>query len=260
MSEFKIRKLFLTENACYKSGKKMKPKGIMFHSTGANNPFLSRYVGPDDGFLGYNKYNNHWNQYKPDGRSVCVHAFIGYTKDKKSIATYQTLPWNHVGWHSAYGPKGSANTMGYIGFEICEDGLADKNYFDKVYKEAIDLSVYLCEKYNLTEKNIIDHSEGNKMGIASNHGDVKHWFTRFGKSMDTVRKDVALRLKGVDPMGSVFKDVDDNRWSIDFIKKASELGIIVGDEKGNFNPGGNLTREQAAVIAVRIVEAVKGGK
>lgn len=41
-----LRKLILTENACYKAGRKITPKGIMVHSTGANNPYLRRYV-PD---------------------------------------------------------------------------------------------------------------------------------------------------------------------------------------------------------------------
>ena len=81
----------LTNNACYKAGRKITPKGVMVHSTGANNPNLKRYVGPDDGKLGYNQYGNHWNQDKPDGREVCAHAFIGKLADG-SVATYQTLP------------------------------------------------------------------------------------------------------------------------------------------------------------------------
>lgn len=44
-----VKKLILTNNACYKAGKTITPKGIMVHSTGANNPWLKRYVGPDDG-------------------------------------------------------------------------------------------------------------------------------------------------------------------------------------------------------------------
>lgn len=72
-----LHKLILTNNACYKTGKTITPKGIMVHSTGANNPNLKRYVGPDDGLLGKNQYNNHWNQDNPDGRQVCVHGFIG---------------------------------------------------------------------------------------------------------------------------------------------------------------------------------------
>ena len=68
------------------------------HSTGANNPWLKRYVGPDDGLLGKNQYNNHWNQ--PMDREVCVHAFIGKLADG-TVATYQTLPWDYRGWHCA---------------------------------------------------------------------------------------------------------------------------------------------------------------
>jgi len=179
-----LRKLILTENACYKAGKKITVKGIMVHSTGANNPWLKRYIGPDDGLLGKNQYNNHWNTYHPGGREVCVHAFIGKLKDG-TIATYQCLPWNHRGWHAG----GSANNT-HIGFEICEDGLADGTYFKKVYQEAVELCAYLCKEYGLTEKNIICHSEGYRQGVASNHGDVMHWFPKHNKSMDTFRADV----------------------------------------------------------------------
>ena len=56
-----LHKLILTNNACYKAGRTITPKGIMVHSTGANNPNLKRYVGPDDGLLGVNQYNNHWS-------------------------------------------------------------------------------------------------------------------------------------------------------------------------------------------------------
>lgn len=183
-----LNKLIFTENACYKAGRKITVKGIMVHSTGANNPWLKRYVGPDDGLLGQNKYNNHWNAYHPGGREVCVHGFIGKLADG-TVATYQTLPWDHRGWHAG----GSANNT-HIGFEICEDGLSDATYFNKVYQEAVDLCVYLCKEYGLTEKNIICHSEGHKQGIASNHGDVMHWFPKHGKSMDTFRADVKVLL------------------------------------------------------------------
>ncbi len=183
-----LYKLILTKNACYKAGRTISPKGIMIHSTGANNPYLNRYSGPDDGLLGSNQYNNHWNQDKPGGRQVCVHAFIGKLADG-IIATYQTLPWDHRGWHCGSGLKGSGNDT-HIGFEICEDGLTDASYFNAVYKEAVELCVYLCKQYGLTEKDIICHSEGHKLGIASNHSDVMHWFPKHGKSMDTFRADV----------------------------------------------------------------------
>ena len=116
----RLYKLFLTKNNCYKAGRGIKPKGIMVHSTGANNPWLKRYVGPDDGRLGENANGTHWNTPTPGGRKVCVHAFIGKLKDG-TVATYQTLPWTYRGWHAG----GSANNS-YIGFEICEDNLQYK--------------------------------------------------------------------------------------------------------------------------------------
>lgn len=183
-----LQKQILTNNACFKAGRTITPKGIMVHSTGANNPWLKRYVAPDDGLLGKNQYGNHWNQDKPDGRQVCVHAFIGKLADG-SIATYQTLPWNHRGWHAG----GAANDT-HIGFEICEDNLSDATYFRKVFSEAVELCVYLCKLYNLTENDIICHSEGYKLGIASNHADVMHWFPRHGESMDTFRAAVKAGL------------------------------------------------------------------
>ena len=193
-----INKLILTKNNCYKTGRKHKVRGWMLHCTGANNPFLSRYIGPDDGIIGYNKYGNHWNQPKPGGRSVLVHGFIGYTKNKERIATYQTLPWDHVGWHSGYGRIGSANTRGFIGVEMCEDGLRDRDYFNECYKQAVELCAYHSKLYGfpINPNTVMDHSDGNKLGIASNHGDVKNWFRHHNKTMDDFRTDVKKLLAG----------------------------------------------------------------
>jgi len=187
-----LRTLILTNNACFKAGRTITPQAIMIHSTGANNPWLRRYVGPDDGFLGRNRHNNHWNQDRPGGRQVCVHAFIGKLADG-SIATYQTLPWNHRGWHCGRGARGSGNDT-HISVEICEDNLMGADYFKKVYSEAVELCVYLCKLYGLTEQNIISHSEGHRLGIASNHADVSHWFVRHSESMDSFRVEVRKAL------------------------------------------------------------------
>lgn len=191
-----LHKQLLTKNECYTRGVPITPIGVMVHSTGANNPNLKRYVQPDDGLLGTNNAGNHFNQFRPGGRKVCVHAFIGKLADG-TIATYQTLPWAMRGWHSGTGSKGSANNMGYIGFEICEDGLTDPAYFRKVYREAVELTAYLCKLYKLDPKKdgvIICHSEGHKRGIASNHEDVMHWFPKHGKSMDAFRADVVMEM------------------------------------------------------------------
>ena len=228
-----LHKLIFTENDCYKAGKTIVPKGIMVHSTGANNPNLKRYIGPDDGLLGVNQYGNHWNTATPGGRQVCVHAFIGKLKDG-TIATYQTLPWNMRGWHGG----GSSNNT-HIGFEICEDGLSDASYFSAVYKEAVELCVYLCKQYGLTEKNIICHCEGYKQGIASNHGDVMHWFPKHGKSMDTFRADVKAGLAAADTPIEPEKPVDVEKTVWD------KLYAFLGDPYGVAGLMGNLYAESS---------------
>lgn len=181
-----LNQQYLTKNDCYKAGKTITVKKLMLHSTGANNPRISRYVQPDDGVIGDNPNNNDWNR---SGVEKCVHAFIGLDK-KGLVKTYQTLPWNRRGWHAG----GSANND-HIAVEICEDDLKDGDYFKAVYEEAVELFAYLCTKYDLTEKDIDTHSEGHAKGIASNHGDVMHWFPKHGKSMDTFRADVKKELK-----------------------------------------------------------------
>ena len=236
-----LHTLMFTENACYKANRKITVKGIMVHSTGANNPWLKRYVGPDDGLLGKNRYNNHWNTYHPGGREVCVHGFIGKLDDG-TIATYQTLPWDHRGWHAG----GSANNT-HIGFEICEDGLSDPTYFRAVYNEAVEQCAYLCKQFGLTEADIICHSEGYKKGIASNHGDVMHWFPRHGKSMDTFRADVKALLSTEDKKTEVSDEyptkLTDGYYRVRkaWSDKKSQLGayrvLAYAKAKADNNPG-----------------------
>ena len=189
-----LKKLIFTECDAYKVGRKIVPKGVMVHSTGANNPNLCRYVGPDDGTLGQNQYNNHCNM---PGVGASVHAFIGKLADG-SIATYQVLPWDYRAGHCASGRNGSGNDT-HIAFEICEDGLTDPVYFSKVYQEAVELTAMLCKEYKLdplADGVVICHSEGYKRGIASNHSDVMHWFPKHSKSMDTFRADVKALIDG----------------------------------------------------------------
>lgn len=189
-----LHTLLLTKNDCYKRGQYITPIGIVVHSTGANNPNLKRYVGPDDGLLGYNSNNNHWNM---SGVGACVNAFIGKLKDG-TVATYQTLPWNMRPWGCASGKKGSYNNS-HIQFEICEDGLNDRAYFDKVYTEAVQLCIYLIKKYpTIKVENIVCHHEAYRLGYGSNHIDVEHWFPRHNKTMDDFRNDVRKGLNKED--------------------------------------------------------------
>lgn len=203
-----------TQSTCYKGTRKMTPKGVLWHSTGANNPSLKRYVQPSEvkpvedtytkeqwlTILGKNKYSNDWNHIE---RQAGLNCWIGKLADG-TVTTIQTMPWDYRPWGCGSGSKGSCNS-GWMQFEICEDTLTNKDYFEAVYKEACEITAYYCKMYNIDPKGtvvhegvtvptILCHYDSYKLGLGSNHGDVDHWFKKYGKTMDSVREDVAKLL------------------------------------------------------------------
>lgn len=243
----------LVHNSCYIKGEHIRPRGVMVHSTGAANPWLRRYVAPDDGRLG-EPSSRHWNQ---SGVGACVHAFIGRLADG-SIAAYQTLPWTMRGWHCG----GTGNDT-HISFEICEDKLADKGYFRATYQAAVELTAYLCKRFSLdplADGVVLCHSEGYKRGIASNHADVMHWWGRYGVSMDNFRRDVAEKMKGGErdlteqEVRAIIREelaaaqaardkLPASDWAAEKLKQAKAAGITDGTR-----PRGWATREEVALM------------
>jgi hypothetical protein len=204
-----------TQSTCYNGTQKMSIKGVLWHSTGANNPNIKRYVQPseirpkEDSYsrdkwlqvLGKNRYQNDWNHIE---RKAGVNCWIGRLADG-SVASIQTLPWDFRPWGCGKGKKGSCNDS-WIQIEICEDGLTDKEYFSQIYKEACELTAYLCKTFNIDPKDfvvhngikvptILCHQDSYKLGLGSNHKDIYHWFSRYGKDMITVRTEVAKLIK-----------------------------------------------------------------
>lgn len=161
---------FLTKNDCYKAGVKFTPRGIMVHSTAVPGAMAKNFLSS-------------WNKSFKDGETdiqACVHFFIDDT------GIYQTLPLDIRSWHAG----SPANDM-FLSFEICEP--ADYNdavYFAKVWKNAVDLCVWLTQKYNFDTDMIICHCEGYQKGWATNHADVMHWFPIQNKNMDMFRDEV----------------------------------------------------------------------
>ena len=229
----------LTQNDCYKENRIIVPKGVMVHSTGADNPTLKRYVQPVDSTpgrdgllerLGVNVNGNDWNH---EPRDACVHAFIGELADG-SVATVQTLPWNHRGWHAGTGTSGKSANDTHISFEICEDGLTDPDYFRLVYREAVELTAYLCRQYGLdplADGVVICHQEGYRRGVACNHADVLHWFPKQGKSMDDFRADVAAEMKREDDDMTYYKTLDEvPEYYRPAVEKLVKAGALKGME------------------------------
>lgn len=204
----------MTQSTCYRNSRLMAVRGVLWHSTGANNPNLKRYVQPDDNapdraellaLLGKNTNGNDWNHIAVEAG---LNAWIGKLADG-SVASVQTMPWNFRPWGCGSGRKGSCND-GWIQFEICEDDLTDGAYFEAAYREACELTAYLCVLYGLdpfgtalyagTEVPVIlCHRDSAALGLGSSHADVLHWFGRYGRTMDDVRRDVAALMAEREP-------------------------------------------------------------
>lgn len=270
----KLLRCMLSENDCFKQGETITPRGVMIHSTGADNPMLRRYVQPAAGDrerqsllaqLGDNPNGNDWNR---PGLSVCVHGFVGKLADG-SVACVQTLPWNCRGWHAGNGTTRPSANNTHISVEICEDGLDDPEYFGAVYRAAVELTAHLCTLYGLDPLEpgvIVCHSEGYRLGMASNHADVEHWFPRFDKSMRDFRADVEAETeKGAGEVGMEEKfdrlmerwlrqriTLPPSAWSKVEREWAEGAGIFRGDGEGNMNYRSFCTREELAVALYRV--------
>ncbi|MBQ2803045.1 MAG: N-acetylmuramoyl-L-alanine amidase [Lachnospiraceae bacterium] len=181
----------LTQNFCYRAGKKIVVKGLMLHSVGCPQPSAEVFV-------------KKWN--RSDAARACVHAFI----DGNTGKVYQTLPWNHRAWHCG----GSANNT-HIGVEMCEPAclryLSGANFncsnketamevVKRTYDVAVELFASLCKQFQLDPLKdgvIVSHKEGHERGIASGHGDPEHLWSglQSNYTMDGFRRDVSIAMK-----------------------------------------------------------------
>lgn len=210
----------MTQSTCYKGTTVATPVGILWHDTAGGNPELRRYVQPDDNDpkkqeliakIGKNAYNNDWNHADV---AAGLNCWVGKLANGE-VTTVQTMPWNYRPWGCGSGAKGSCNgTTGgkmWIQFEICDDGYNNgtKAYFEKAYKEACELTAYLCKKFNIDPKGtvqyngvtvptILCHWDSYKLGLGSGHSDIYTWFGKFDKDMTDVRNDVAALLKAAE--------------------------------------------------------------
>ena len=240
----------------------------MVHSTGANNPMLRRYVQPVSSTpgreellarLGTNPNGPSWNR---PGVEKCVHAFVGRLADG-TVAAVQTLPWDCRGWHAGKGASGKSANDTHIGFEICEDDLTDPVYFAKAYQTAAQLTAMLCREYGLdplADGVVICHQDGYRQGVASNHGDVYHWFPKFGKTMDDFRADAARAMDGEqeDDDMTYYKTLADvPAWYRDAVQKAVDKGALIGTGEGELNVSEDLCRTLTVLARLGKLESVK---
>lgn len=248
-----IIEAFAVKNKCYQAGAALVPRGIMLHSIGCPQPNADVMA-------------RNYNQYRPNGQSVCVHAFV-----QRDGTVYQTLPWTVQAWHCG----GNANST-HIGIEMTEpasivytghgaewrdlDAAATETHIKGTYAAAVELFAQLCTQFDLdplADGVIISHSEGRMRGVASAHADPEHLWKPFGLTMYGFRQDVYKAMHSTEK-----EEEDMTRYhSIGempsyYREEAAQLvdsGALQGDTSGDLNVSDDMIR--STIIGMRYAEA-----
>ena len=249
-----IVEAFATKNKCYQAAIPLYPQGIMLHSIGCPQPNASVMA-------------QNFNQYRPNGQSVCVHAFV-----QRDGTVYQTLPWTVQAWHCG----GSANST-HIGIEMTEpasivytgganwrdfDTAATETHVRGTYAAAVELFAQLCNQFDLdplADGVIISHAEGAARGIASAHADPTHLWSAFGLTMDGFRADVAAKMSAEntdeedEDMATRYNSVSElPEWAQEETQKLIDRGALLGDEHGNLDVTMDMLRTM--IVCQRMVD------
>lgn len=194
----KRKTAYQTNNRAYTCGRTISVKGSVLHSYGCPQP------DPD-------VLARKWDS---PSATACVHAHIGKDVCIDTLPCAEKCGTARRGWHAGTGKKGSANNT-HISAEMTEpatikyvsgsnwielgDGSNTKAHILATYKNAVEVFAQWCKYHRLNplaDGVILSHKEAHARGIASNHGDVEHIWSRFGLTMDQFRRDVAAAIQG----------------------------------------------------------------
>jgi len=64
---------------------------------------------------------------------------------------------------------------------------------------------------------------------------------------------IAKGIKEYKPAKTTFRDVNSSRWSYGFVEAAAKAGYIKGYPDGTFGPAKNITRQELAVLGVKVL-------
>ena len=118
----------------------------------------------------------------------------------------------------------------------------------------MELTAYLCKAYGLDPRKdgvVLCHAEGHQRGIASNHGDVLHWFPKHGKSMDDFRADVAAELEKEDDLDMTIDEMIGkmtNQQAYQLLEKANAHAATLAEPEWSRQEGHWKRAVEAGVV------------
>lgn len=240
MAEFK--KLFLTLGRGGRPGTKITPKALVIHWTANTNSGA-------DAIANRNYFENH-----PQDK-VSAH----YIVDDRQIV--QCVPEDEMAYHVgakkytslALRELGEYPNRVTIGIEMCVNSDGD---FTKTYMNTVEFAADILKRrgwgvdrllrhYDITGKDcprfFVDDAAAKRYG-----------FENAAAGWAKFRQD-AERLLLAKEVLTLFKDAG-NHWAKESIERLGKLGIVKGDEQGNFNPDKPITRAEVVVLLDRLLK------
>jgi N-acetylmuramoyl-L-alanine amidase CwlA len=191
--------------------------------------------------------------------SASAHIFID---DKEAIMCIPCLDNPEKAWHVIYSnPKDNelfgddANDIA-IGMELCYFP-NDKARSLKAYNKYIEVAVYLAKFHNVDPLKRSGHFELDPQRKTDPSNALKY----IGKTYQDMKNDIVKKYKElyvkevIQEVIQLFKDEKDiSNWAKDSVKRMSDLGLIKGNDLGEFKPKNGITREELAVVLDRVLK------
>lgn len=244
---YKIIERYLTPNKYSRPKLKInKIKAIAIHWV--SNPMSSAMANRNF----FESLKNQTSKYCSAHEIIDLNGSVVICVPKDEVAyhagskTYTTKAWNIFENLNEYTPN-------YYSYGIeCTHLDWDGNFTKETYNTLVERCVDLCIEFNLNPlTNILTHHEivGWK--------DCPRYFTNNPNAWDEFKQLVKSKLE--QRVNEMYNDEDKiAKWAFENVKKAKELGLMIGDNDGNFNPKDVVTREQLATVIINLYNKLKG--
>ena len=191
---------------------------------------------------------NNCKYFNSPNRKASAHYFVG------SDGVFQSVQDIHTAWHcggSSYKHKYCRNANS-IGVEMCSKIDGNGKYYieNSVIDNAIDLTKYLMDKYNILSSNVVRHYDVTGKACPEPFVRDENIWKNFKLQLegDTMTNEERTKFNElVNAVSAVTSDVDelkkpkmiynyiDNnmpKWARPTIQKLVDKGILQGDENG----------------------------
>ncbi|MDI3311394.1 MAG: N-acetylmuramoyl-L-alanine amidase [Thermoanaerobacterium sp.] len=238
MAQFK--EMLLTPGVKGRPGKHISPKALVIHWT-AN---LNR---------GANAIAN--RNYFNSGVAASAH----YIVDDHQVV--RCLPEDEMAYHVGayhYTERALAELSSYpnnctLGIEMCVNADGD---FHKTYENTVNLAADILRRHGWGVDRLWRHYDVTGKDCPRyfvNDATAKHFgFPSAQAGWEQFKKDVGSLLISKE-VSALFNDIQ-GHWASASIERLEKLGIVKGDDKGNFNPDKPITRAETVVLLDRLLK------